>query len=200
VIRDRAIALVAEDDLSLAVVERAVSSSGRHFEVVRRFVERGFGNIKRSVVKYRQASHVIPHVVLTDLDQEACPAMLRKKWGAVDLPDTVLFCVAVRETESWLLADRSGFAKFAGVASAKMPAAPEDLPDPKAMLMSLVRRSRNRRLATELLPAQGSAARIGPLYNQRLGQFVRTDWDLDVAARVCPSLQRMRDRLAKFLE
>lgn len=186
--------------MSLAVVERAVMSSGRHLEVVRRFVERGFGNIKRSVMKYRQASHVMPHVVLTDLDQEVCPAMLRQKWGAVDLPDTVLFCVAVRETESWLLADRSGFARFAGVALAKMPAAPEDLPDPKAMLMSLVRRSRNRRLATELLPAQGSLARIGPLYNQRLGQFVRSNWDLDAAARVCPSLQRMRDRLAKFLE
>lgn len=193
------IALVAEDELSMAVMERVVLSSGRPFVIARRLMERGFGNIKRSVQKYRQASYVLPHVVLTDLDNADCPASLRRAWGAVGLPDAMLFRVAVRETESWLLGDRNGFATFASVPKNKMPARPEDLPDPKAALLGLARRSRRRRLALELLPPQGSAVSIGPLYNERLSAFARDLWDIDSAATICPSLQRTRERLRTFL-
>lgn len=183
----------------MAVLNRLVAASGRPVEVSRRLVERGFGNIKRSVSKYRQASHVIPHVVLTDLDQAECPAALRAEWGVADLPTSMLFRVAVRETESWLLGDRLGFAAFAAVAPNKMPQNPEALTDPKQSLINLVRRSRKRRLIEELVPAYGSSASIGPLYNERLGQFVTQSWDIDAASQACLSLQRARRRFASFL-
>ncbi len=63
------VALVAEDELSMAVLERVVAATERPFVVKRRLVERGFGNIKRSVTKYRDASHVLPHVVLSALQR-----------------------------------------------------------------------------------------------------------------------------------
>lgn len=194
------IALVAEDDLSMAIAQRVVAASDRDFEVASRFVARGFGNIKRSMLKYCQASHVTPHVVLTDLDQEVCPVALRGAWDVQALPRTLLFNVAVREIESWLLADRIGFAKFLGVPPIKLPAQPEAVMQPKETLMSIVRRSRSRRLAAELVPAAGSAARIGPLYNERLCRFALSDWDIGAAAVASPSLQRMRSRLEQFLE
>jgi len=194
------IAIVAEDELSMAVAERVVTASGRPFVVSRRLVERGFGNIKRSIKKYRQASHVVPHVVLADLDRTECPALLRRQWEAEDLPGSMLFRVAVRETESWILGDSGGFAQFASIATNKMPAAPEALSDPKSVLIGLVRRSRNRRLASELVPAHGSAVPIGPLYNERLCSFVRERWNLETAAGACPSLRRMQVRLATFLD
>jgi hypothetical protein len=193
------VALVAEDDLSMAVMNRLVAASGRPIEVSRRLVERGFGNIKRSVLKYRQASHVIPHVVLTDLDRAECPAALREEWGAADLPASMLFRVAVRETESWLLGDRHGFSAFAAVALNKVPQYPEALQDPKETLIGLVRRSRKRRLIDELVPAQGSPVSIGPLYNERLCTFAAHLWNIDAASEACPSLQRTRQRLASFL-
>ena len=183
----------------MAVVDRIVAASGRPFAVTRRLVERGFGNIKRSVPKYRQASHVVPHVVLTDLDRAACAAVLRDEWGAADLPASMLFRVAVRETESWLLGDRHGFATFAAVALNKVPQEPEALQDPKGTLIGLVRRSRKRRLIQELVPAHGSSVAIGPLYNERLGAFAEHTWDIDAASGVCPSLRRMRQRLEGFL-
>lgn len=192
------VVLVAEDDLSMAVAVRVIASSNGNIHVSNRVVARGFGNIKRSIRKYRQASRVVPHVVLTDLDRMECPATLRREWQASDLPKSMLFCVAVHETESWLLADRHGFAQFAKVPANKVPAVPEALQDPKAALLRLVRNSRSRRLATELLPAHGSAASIGPLYNERLIGFVRIDWDIEVATAACASLQRMRARLAEF--
>lgn len=183
----------------MAVMNRLVAASGRPIEVSRRLVERGFGNIKRSVSKYRQASHVIPHVVLTDLDRAACPSALRAEWGVTDLPTSMLFRVAVRETESWLLGDRQGFAEFAAVALNKVPQNPEALRDPKQSLINLVRRSRKRRLIEELVPAHGSSASIGPLYNERLGEFVAHSWDIDAASQACLSLQRARQRFASFL-
>jgi hypothetical protein len=193
------VALVAEDDLSMAMMNRLVAASGRSVEVSRRLVERGFGNIKRSVEKYRQASHVIPHLVLADLDRAECPSALLAEWGAENLPTSMLFRVAVRETESWLLGDRHGFAEFAAIALNKVPQSPETLPDPKQSLINLVRRSRKRRLIEELVPARGSTASIGPLYNERLGEFVTHMWDIDAASQACLSLQRARQRFASFL-
>jgi len=193
------VALVAEDELSMVVLERVVGASERSFAVTRRLVEHGCGNIKRSVPKYRNASHVVPHIVLTDLDRAECPAVLITTWHAVDLPVSMLFRVAVHETESWLLGDRHGFSKNFHVALNKLPAAPEDLPDPKQVLINLVRRCSNRRLAAELVPAEGSRASIGPLYNERLGAFAKEAWNVEAAAAACPSLERFRQRLNTFL-
>jgi hypothetical protein len=193
------IAVVTEDDLSLAVLERVINSCGRSFRITLPLVERGFGNIKRSIVKYRQASHVLPHVVLTDLDKSECAADLRNKWGAVNLPETMMFRVAVRETEAWLLADRKSFANFAGIPPSKLPAAPDTLLDPKQTLINLVRRSRFRRLAAELVPPVGSQVSIGPLYNERLAAFAREHWSPEAAVSCSPSLERTFRRLQTFL-
>lgn len=193
------IALVVEDELSRAVMERVLASTGRGYTIKLPLVERGFGNIRRSVAKYRNASHWLPHVILTDLDEVECAPTLRKQWGVAQLPDSMLFRVAVREAEAWLLADRHGFAAFAGISANKVTQQPEDLRDPKQTLINLVRRSRNRRLASELVPAVGSALPMGPLYNERLSAFARNDWNVNTAKTVSPSLLRTIDRLQTFL-
>lgn len=192
------IAVVVEDDLSLAVIEQVVTQSQQPIDITRTFVERGFGNIKRSMGKYRNASNVIPHFVLRDLDQEECPIALRRTWGCEDLPTTLNFRVAVREVEAWLLGDAEQFASFAGIPPNKIPTAPETLTDPKQVLINLVRRSRNRRLAAEIVPSQGSRVSIGPLYNERLCGFVRGQWRALVAAQRCESLARAINSLEKY--
>lgn len=193
------IALVVEDVLSLALMEKILEHTGRGYSVLRPLVERGAGNIRKSINKYINASRAMPHVVLTDLDQIRCAPLLRQQWGVAELPKTMLFRVAVRESEAWVLADRTGFADFASLPVNKVPAVPEALVDPKQELVNLVRRSRNKRLAAELVPAQGSAVSIGPLYNERLGQFVRELWDVDAAMENSPSLKRAVIRLRTFL-
>ena len=194
------IALVVEHALSLAAMERMLASAGRGYTVKIPLVTRGAGTIKKSIAKYRQASHVLPHVVLTDLDQLDCAPALLAQWGVSQLPPAMLFRVAVREAESWLLADRAGFATFAGIPVNKVTLQPESLPDPKQALINLVRRSRNRRLATELVPATGSAVSIGPLYDERLSAFARKDWNVDAAMESAPSLNRTVARLKTFLK
>lgn len=194
------IVLVVEDALSLAVMRRLLAFSGRGYTVKIPLITRGAGTIRKSIEKYRQASNVFPHVVLTDLDQVNCPPELRLQWGIAQLPRTMLFRVAVREVESWILADRVGFAAFAGVPVSKVTRDPESLRDPKQELVNLVRRSRNRRLAIEMVPAVGSCISIGPLYNERLGAFARSEWDIEAAMLNAPSLCRAMARLKTFLK
>lgn len=194
------VALVVEDALSLVVMEKVLAHTGRGYIVVRPLVERGVSNIRKSINKYRNASHALAHVVLADLDQTACPPTLRELWGVSILPESMLFRVAVREVEAWLLADRAGFSGFAGVPQSKVSQAPESLTDPKQTLVNLVRRSRSKRLIAELVPAQGSRLSIGPLYNERLGGFVRECWDVNAAMALAPSLKRTVDRLQTFLK
>lgn len=194
------IALVVEDILSLVLMEKVLAHTVRGYTVLRPLVERGVGNIRKSVPKYLTASLALPHVVLTDLDQTACAPQLRAQWGVAALPKSMLFRVAVREAEAWVLADRQGFAGFAGIPVSKISAAPESLADPKQELINLVRRSRNKRLAAELVPAQGSSVSIGPLYNERMGQFVREHWDVDAAMASSPSLERTFARLQTFMK
>lgn len=193
------IVAVAEDELSLAALTRLLQASKQDFQIVVPVVERGFGNIKRSIIKYRNASHVYPHVVLTDLDNHECPMSLIAEWRVARLPAQMMFRVAVRETEAWLLADQAAFAAFVGVPNTKVPMAPEELRDPEQALINIVRHSRNRRLAAELVPPAGSPVTIGPLYNERLVQFVRDAWNPAVARTCAPSLDRMLRRLDEFL-
>lgn len=199
-VKTLAVALVVEDALSFAVMEKLLGYTGRGYVVTLPLVERGFGNIQRFIVKYRNASHALPHIVLTDLDQAKCPPFLREQWGVTTLPESMLFRVAVRETEAWLLADRAGFSAFAGIPPGKVSQEPESLADPKQTLINLVRRSRNKRLVAELVPSQGSRISIGPLYNERLSSFVRERWDVATAMEIAPSLKRTVARLKTFLE
>jgi hypothetical protein len=136
--------------------------------------------------------------VLADLDLAECVPGLLNDWRATDLPDSLLFRVAVREVEAWLIADRSGLADYVGFAVARLPAQAEAETDPKRALINAARRSR-KKLAREIVPAPGSAAPIGPLYNAHLIQFVQRHWNVEQAAVQAPSLGRTLERLQGFL-
>jgi hypothetical protein len=193
------IALVAEDVLSLAVLQKLLERTGRDFQIARTFNEKGVGNIRKSLDKYRNASNVYPHIILVDLDDVSCAPHLLEQWGMVNLPRAMLFRVAVREIESWVLADRDGFAEFCLVAINKITQHPESLPNPKQALLNIVRKGRNRRLIDEVVPPQGSPMSKGPLYNERLTQFVRVSWNVERAIASSPSLGRTFERLQSFL-
>jgi hypothetical protein len=132
------IVLVVEDELSGDVMRRLIAASGRNFAIDRLINTRGNGQIKADIKKFRSASHAVPHVILTDLDQYSCPLDLLQAWKAVRLPQQLLFRIAVREVESWLLADREGIAEFLDVAIAKVPRNPESELDPKRTLINRV--------------------------------------------------------------
>ena len=192
--------LVVEDAPSEAVLRRLVGLAGNKLNVTDVIRAGGFGQIKSRIANFRNACHVVPHIVMTDLDAYPCPPDLLKDWKVGELPDRMLMRVAVREVESWLLADRDGIAKLIQVPAVKIPANPDELPDPKQVLLNLARKSKSRRFASEFVPANGSKAKHGPLYNQHLTAFADKLWDSSHAELASPSLKRAIHRIKDFAQ
>jgi hypothetical protein len=154
--------------------------------------------MRRDMPMYRAASRVVPHIVVADLDRVGCAPDLRRQWQAMRIPDTMLFNVAVHETEAWLLADQEGIASMLGIATNRVPARADAELDPKRVLVNLARRCRNKNLRDELVPAEGSVNQVGPVYTARMSQFVADAWSMRRARKTSPSLARAIDRIREF--
>ena len=101
--------------------------------------------------------------------------------------------VAVRAIEAWLLADVERLAAFLRIPRARVPLNPDLEPDPKSALIALARRSRNRAMRADIVPRQGSGARVGPGYTGRMIEFVRGaahPWRPEAAVQRSDSLRR----------
>lgn len=191
--------LVVEDVASEHVLRRILQYALPHAVVSNVVHCGGFGQIKARFDRYLNACNVVPHVVLTDLDLHECPMKLMQDWGIPrPLPARLIFRVAVREVEAWLLADRQRMAEFLQVALAKVPTDVEGEIDPKRSLINLARRSRSKRFSLEFCPAVDSKASQGVLYNDHLIRFVNEMWRVDVARESSSSLNRAIGRLQEW--
>lgn len=190
--------LAVEDELSDAVLRRLIAEVRQDFAIGATHRKNGFGYLKRTIPGWNKAAKGRPIMVLTDLDQHKCPTAMLNDW----LPDgrhpNLLFRVAVREVEAWLLADRKGLAGFLRCSLGALPEDPESLADPKAALIDAAMRSRIRELRDDIVPRRGSTAKIGRGYNPALTLFVRELWDVAEAAGRAPSLARTIARLETF--
>jgi len=189
--------LAVEDELSDVALRRILDGLAR-FAVGATYRRGGFGYLRKTIHGWNSAARGTPFVVLTDLDQYRCPAELIADWLPVPKHPNLLFRVAVREVESWLLADPGNLSSFFGVPARKVPGNTDGLFDPKAALVNLGRVSKFKVIRDSIVPRRGSTARQGPGYNGLLGQFVRESWDADAAKLNSPSLARTMARLASF--
>jgi hypothetical protein len=190
--------LAVEDALSEAVARKILLQSGRAYDIGYCFRRGGFGYLKTKITGFNEAAKVIPFFVLTDLDQHVCPPDMIADWMRVPKHPNLLFRIAVREVESWVMADRESFASFLGVSSKIIPTDTDHLPDAKQFLMSLVKRSRIRELRRSILPATGSTATQGPDYNGPLVGFIENQWRVREAAQYSLSLKRTLDVVSEF--
>ena len=164
----------------------------------------GFTRIKERVPTFlNMAKAGLFTLTLTDLDTVDCAPSLIRDWFSIpsgdtlNLPSEVVFRVAVREVEAWLLADRRALAQFLGIPEANFSNAPEDLPDPKTYLLNVIRRKGRKKWQRRMLP-QSPTASIGPEYNRRLSEFIRTRWDPLRAAHISRSLERTIEALRRL--
>ena len=191
----RAIALATEDELSEAIGLRLIAESPFHEADVLPLRRNGSGYLKSKVESWRQLAGQQVVLLLTDLDQIDCPVALRNEWlGTRPVPDRLLLRIAVREIESWVLADHDAMRKLIGDRG-KLPPAPDELGDPKAFLLNMVRKYAPRDVKQDLLAERGAMASQGLGYNRRLVAWVKSDWRPDRAAARSPSLLRARQAL-----
>ena len=98
----------------------------------------GKNKLDLQIAKYRAASaHGAPWLILRDFDRDAsCPPELIERLQG---RPTARFCLrlAVREIETWLLADRAGIARLLRVPVGSITRDLEMLVDPKRYLIDL---------------------------------------------------------------
>ena len=193
-----AISLAVEDQLSEAVLKKILSTAEDRFLVSKCYSRGGFGYLKKNIAGFNNAAKGIPFLVITDLDTSTCPPALIREWLPYPKHPNLLFRIAVREVEAWLLADCNGFARYLGIAIEGIPCDVESIKDPKRRLIELAQKSRNRRLREAIVPGSKSDARQGPDYNGALISFVNEFWDIKAAMVNSVSLKRTVNAVIDF--
>lgn len=190
--------LVYEDDLSYCVMEKLLLEANHAFRINRSFSKNGRGYIKNNINGFNNAAREYPWFILVDLDSDECAPQLKEKWLSAPEHPNFIFRVAVREVESWLLADLENLASFLGVSRTRIPCDVEILSDPKRTLINVARRSRQRAIIEDIVPHEGSTAQQGRNYNTRMCRFVIDHWDIENACQHSDSLRKAFERLKIF--
>lgn len=181
-----------EGILDQAVLERLARESGIEFTWVQ--VAGGKTALDGRLGSFVATARSVPFLVLRDLDADA-PCAPRLVERLVPHPTREFrLHVAVRTVEAWFLADANGLAAELGVPPSRTPLSPDDLPDPRAEVLTLARRSRRARVAQDLLPSS-PGARIGAGYTARFIRFVASAWDPTRARKRSPSLDSLLSHL-----
>ncbi|OGQ24763.1 MAG: hypothetical protein A2138_20385 [Deltaproteobacteria bacterium RBG_16_71_12] len=149
----------------------------------------GSAAMHRRLSEFNRAAASLPWFVLRDLDTHSCAANLVRE--LLPRPRRLMSLrIAVREMESWVLADREQVAAWLKVPVTKVPNDSDGLPDPKATLINLARQSKVRSLREGLVPEPGLSSTVGKLYPSQIARFVREAWRLDVAVKRSDSCRR----------
>jgi hypothetical protein len=193
----RNVILAVEDQLSADVSTKILHELG--ITISQSLGWRGKGYLQNKAPDLNQTAQGFSVFMLVDQDSpNQCPPQLIQSWikGRQNL--NFFLRVAVMEVESWIMADRIGFADFLSIPLNRIPEHTDDIPQPKEFLVSLARSSRKKNLRYELVPQPKATSVVGPLYNSRLGEFVRLYWDVQKAASASHSLERTLARLRNF--
>jgi hypothetical protein len=195
---DISINLVFEDLLSESVLRKLLENSRKHYAIGLCYNTRGYGWIREKVNGLNLSAKGMPYLVLTDLDRYECPPVLLNEWLIGNKNHNLLFRVAVRQVESWLLGCRTAIAEFLGIREDLIPEAVDEIPNAKAFLIDLAKRSRKKQVRLDIVPKGGSTAKIGPDYNGRMIHFVEHFWKPNVAKNYSPSLLKTMKVLDEF--
>ncbi len=191
------IAIATEDQLSEAIVLRLISEIQTPHVIQHRLGKRGNGYLSSKMDSWHQMAQQQVMVVLTDLDRANCLVEFRDQWLAHAPPENLVFRIAVREVESWALADHVGMRALIG-GKGVLPVAPDELADPKRVFLQFAKAA-PKKVRDDLLQARDGKLAQGLGYNARLSEWVSTEWNPQRAAERSPSLARARLRLSQVI-
>ncbi len=190
--------VVGEDALNCALGERLVESAMPGWSLAALPInKRGVTKLVRDLPRYvAQARYVQPVVCIADTDGN-CVKDLLADWSLTSPPETFHLRLAVKEAESWVLADRDCFARHFKVPLNKVPCQTDDIEDPKRLLLQLVSKSHVREYRDEMISST-DRSKTGRGYNLHLCTFVRDTWGARQASAGSLSLKRSLARLDSF--
>lgn len=188
------IALATEDQLSEAIALRLISEVTTPHHITHKLRKGGFGYLRSKMDSWREMAEHQVMMVLTDLDRADCLVEFRDQWFAsIHPPASLMLRVAVREVESWVLADHAAMRILIGPKGV-LPVTPDLLANPKQVLLRLAKGA-PKNVRQDLLKTIDGNLSQGLGYNARLTEWVNSTWSPRRAADRSPSLARARLRL-----
>lgn len=182
--------LVVEDRVSEAVARRILLSKNIPIGTARGFHGKGYIDSKHS--SYYNASRNVPYqhyLVIRDLDTSDCVKKLLARISP-GRSKKFIFRVAIKEIETWLIADSDNFAEYLGVHKSRLQIDPESIEDPKRFIVNLAAGSRKREIRRALRSDGSGGISYGSGFNSTMIEFVQAKWDFDSAASKSESLFR----------
>jgi hypothetical protein len=160
------------------------------------YVQRGKPRLLERLAGFNAAARFRPWLVLVDLngDEPCAPDFVTR---VLPKPSTqMMFRVAVRQAESWLMGDAERLASYLRVSGAHVPSEPQGEADAKQTMVNIARKSRDRHVQADMVPTPASGRKTGPNYAGRLIDFATQCWRPDIAAERVDSLNRCLRQLA----
>lgn len=189
------VSLVVEDVLQETTLLKLLDIYRKDIKVVSVSGKCGNIYIRDNIRTFNEASHFLPHIVITDLDRKECAPQLKHDWINFQLNEKMLFRIAEKEIDAWILSDREAFSKWMNVPINKIPVNTQEIIDPKQFIINLARKSR-KKIMKDIIP-QGTASQ-GPGYNILLQRFVLDEWGPEKALLCNESLRKAIERLKEF--
>ena len=186
---DVLVSFLVEDMLCETLARKLLTVSNSELSPGVCYMANGYGYIKKKLIGFNKAASGIPLFVLYDLVGN-CPVIQLKKWLPYKRNPNLIFRIAIKESEAWILADREEFANFLGISKNLIPPNVDNIVSPKEFLIKLASKSRRKELRLAIVPKANSTATIGPDYNSRLSEFIKQSWDPNRAAHNSVSLNR----------
>ena len=173
--------MVVESDVDAAAARKILASC--QLSVAREFGKHGKEWVLKNASRYSLAAEVSPYFLLVDQDDDACAPSTLKKAGSVR-SRLLVFRVATRSIESWLMADAEALADFLAVSPAHIPPDTDAITDPKAVLVGIASISRRRAIREGMVPRAESGRKVGAAYETMLIEFCAKHYDPMRAAQI----------------
>jgi hypothetical protein len=195
------IGIAVEGPTDRAAAFKILSSRGLVAAPELAFVVGGKTKLDPKIKAYNQAAQRRPWLVIRDLDRDGndCPVALREFLLPEERQSPAMCLrIAVRCLEAWLLADAGSVSGFFKVPQSQVPLQPENLDDPKRVLVGLCAKSKSSAVRRGMAPPNTGTFGVGPEYTAQVVEFFRDAWDPDTARQAAPSLARALDHIDRL--
>lgn len=202
--------IVGEDPVTRQVIKKLLAETcPEGFNIVREDPVRG-SEVKKLTPNYNALAASFQVILLADLDNNNCPPSEQAAWlNNQPKHPNFMFRFAVDEAESWLLADRPGFATFLGIdinnipePTPLRPREPHNLEirlrykTSLFMMRELAAISPKAELKRQLTPLDNTSK--SSEYNSAILPFIDQHWNVHTAVQNSYSLKKMVQRLQEW--
>ena len=104
----KSIDLVVEDAVQEYVARKVIAERGTGVTIDRVPGLHGAGYVDKNLGRFAKAAVHHPFLILRDLDSAECAPGFAQELPPESAPAGLVFCIAIREVEAWLIADSEG--------------------------------------------------------------------------------------------